>query len=71
MNMSEFSPPYIFNGLYTREERERIEASNRATIAQIFKDREERERQRLWRESDLRRQEEQLERLLRNGHSGW
>lgn len=34
--MTEFTPPYISQGLYAIESRQRIESANRATIKAIF-----------------------------------
>lgn len=43
-----FSPPYMHQGLYNLETRRLIEAPNRATVAAIFQQREEQQREREW-----------------------
>ena len=46
--MPEFTPPYMYQGLYATEARRQIEAANRATLAAIFERREQEQRKREW-----------------------
>jgi hypothetical protein len=41
----EFTPPYMFVGIYARERRQDIERPNRETIVAIFKRRDEQKKQ--------------------------